>query len=74
MDSKITSKINSLQRDLGELELKESTLQKDLEAVQSKIKLIKKELAEISGDERVTRDILERVYEQRRSPFDSKKK
>lgn len=74
MDSQITSRISSLQRDLTELELRESTLLNELETVQSKIKLIKSELTEITKSERVANDILEKVYAQRRGSMNPKQK
>lgn len=66
MDSATTSKINSFQRQLKELELRESNLTSELEVVQNKIRAVKREIAELTKNEGVTRDILERVYEQRR--------
>lgn len=71
MDSQITSRINALQRDLTELELRESILLNELETVQSKMKLIKSELADITKNDKVANEILEKVYAQRRGSASS---
>lgn len=72
MDSQFSGKLNSFQRDLKELELREQSLTNELDEVQAKIKLIRKEIAELTKSDRVTQDILERVYSQRKS-FNEKK-
>lgn len=74
MQSRDVSKLNNLQRDLGELEIREESLLKELEAVQAKMRLIKSELVALTENHGVTKEVLERVYEQRRGPADLKKK
>lgn len=66
MDSQITYKINSLQRDLAEMELRRDKLIQEISELDSQIKLAKSQLQEITKDERLAGNILERVYEQRR--------
>lgn len=74
MDSQINLKVNQLQRDLADLEEKELRLAKELETVVDQIKIVRRELDEIMKDERITKDILGRVYEQRRTPDKDKNK
>lgn len=66
MDSQTTSKINNFQSQLKELELREESLKKELEVVQNKIRLVKNEIGNLTKNDSVAKDILERVYEQRR--------
>lgn len=68
MDAKTTLKLNNLHRDLDALVQKEASLTAELEEVTARIKLIKEELAKLNESDRVTNDILQKVYEQRRSP------
>lgn len=61
-----TNKLNSLQRDLLELNLKEDRLKKELEEVANRKKAINMELNKLMENDRVAKDVLSRVYEQRR--------
>lgn len=61
-----TNKLNSLQRDLLELNLKEDRLKKELEEVANRKKAINIELNKLMENDRVAKDVLSRVYEQRR--------
>lgn len=61
-----TNKLNSLQRDLLELNLKEERLKKELEEVANRKKAINMELNKLMENDRVAKDVLSRVYEQRR--------
>lgn len=74
MDSQLVSRINTLQEDLNELEMQEISLTTELSAVQNKIRFLRQELGEITINDRVAKDILERVYEQRRNTGDTKYK
>lgn len=67
MDSQTSLKVNNLQRDLLSLEDKEKRLEKELEDIRAQIKVVRMEIDTIMADDRIANDILERVYEQRRS-------
>lgn len=67
MDAQTNLKINNLQRDLLSLEEKEARLAREMEDVSAQIKLLKSELDALMKDDRITNDILGRVYEQRRA-------
>lgn len=68
MDAKTTLQLNSLISDLHSLEQKEASLVSELEEVSARIKLLKEDISKINKSETVTTDILQKVYEQRRSP------
>lgn len=68
MDAKTSLQLNSLISDLHSLEQKEASLVSELEEVSARIKLLKEDISKINKSDTVTTDILQKVYEQRRSP------